>query len=74
MTALQSICRTGAIRWYSQFRAEKPFAKIPVLNRPIGSKLAPHVLDNQGIDNRTWSETFRDMKDYDKHLQRREKM
>lgn len=74
MTVVRNLWRTGSIRSYSQFRPEKPFAKVPVLNRPIGSKLAPHVLDNQGIDNRTWSETFKDMKDYDKHLQRREKM
>ncbi|ANB11332.1 Atp10p [Sugiyamaella lignohabitans] len=57
----------------TEFKAEKP-EKIKLLDRPIGSTKPPGALDNQGIDTRTAQERKEQMRDYQRHLRRREEL
>ncbi|KZF22274.1 putative F1F0 ATP synthase assembly protein Atp10, partial [Xylona heveae TC161] len=44
------------------------------LGRPIGLSAKPEAGQNTGIDNRTWRQKREDFVNYDKHLERREKL
>lgn len=57
----------------TNFKAEKP-ELIKLYDRPIGDTSAPGGLDHQGIDNRSFDERKRDLKDYKRHLARREEL
>ncbi|KAL7273023.1 Mitochondrial ATPase complex subunit atp10 [Rhizina undulata] len=46
----------------------------PRLSRPIGLERAPRVGENSGVDARSWRQRREDFVNYDKHIEKRQKL
>lgn len=57
----------------TNFKAEKP-ELIKLYDRPVGATEQPSKYDNQGVDGRSFEQRKQDLKNYQRHLARREEL